>query len=101
MNTTGKRVLITGGSSRIGPPLAPALLAKGAKAAVSERYAEMVALAVKMSEVNGRFLVSSPTSPCRKVAPPLWRRPPKSWAAWMFVNNTGGVRAGALSKPMC
>ena len=40
MNITGKRVLITGGSSGIGLVLAQILLAKGAKVAISGRRPE-------------------------------------------------------------
>lgn len=46
MNITGKRVLITGGSSGIGLALAQVLLAKGAKVAISGRRPEVVAEAV-------------------------------------------------------
>ncbi|MDL2407062.1 SDR family oxidoreductase [Rhizobium calliandrae] len=47
MNITGKRVLITGGSSGIGLALARILLAKGAKVAISGRCPEAVAKAVR------------------------------------------------------
>src|SRR3546814_17480141 len=47
MNITGKRVLITGGSSGIGLALAQVLLAKGAKVAISGRRPEVVAEAVR------------------------------------------------------
>ncbi|AYG62274.1 SDR family NAD(P)-dependent oxidoreductase [Rhizobium jaguaris] len=46
MNITGKRVLITGGSSGIGLALARILLAKGAKVAISGRCPEVVAKVV-------------------------------------------------------
>ncbi len=47
MNITGKRVLITGGSSGIGLTLAQVLLAKGAKVGISGRRPEAVAEAVR------------------------------------------------------
>ncbi|MDL2403626.1 SDR family NAD(P)-dependent oxidoreductase [Rhizobium mayense] len=47
MNITGKRVLVTGGSSGIGLALVRILLAKGAKVAISGRCPEAVAKAVR------------------------------------------------------
>src|ERR1700679_1814513 len=56
MNIAGKRVLITGGSSGIGLALAQALVARGAKAAISGRRPEFVLAAVEAFKEKGAIV---------------------------------------------
>src|SRR3546814_11692506 len=100
MNITGKRVLITGGSSGIGLALAQVLLAKGAKVAISGRRPEVVAEAVRSlqtgsAEIHGT-VADVATAEGRAATPE------QALAALggldIRVNNAGGVRAGHLEN---
>ena len=64
MNITGKRVLITGGSSGIGLALAQVLLAKGAKVAISGRRPEFEDRGPQPSAYSPK-----PFDPCKPGAP--------------------------------
>ena len=100
MSREGKRILITGGSSGIGLALARALLAKGAKVAISGRRPDVLAKAV---------------AALRQASPSVWSIAadvaiPDGRAATLrqaldalggldiLVNNAGGVRAGRLEN---
>lgn len=100
MNIASKRVLITGGSSGIGLALAQALLAKGARVAVTGRRAAPLAQALRTLRE---------TAPCAwtieaDVATPDGRAATIEQAISLLggldilVNNAGGVRAGRLDK---
>lgn len=100
MNITGKRVLITGGSSGIGLALVQVLLAKGAKVTISGRRPEIVAEAVRSlqtgsAEIHG-IAADVATAEGRDVTLGL------ALAALggldILVNNAGGVRAGRLEN---
>jgi NAD(P)-dependent dehydrogenase (short-subunit alcohol dehydrogenase family) len=58
MNVSGKRVLITGGSSGIGLAIAHALLAKGAKVVITGRRADTLAKAVVELQHTGSPIYS-------------------------------------------
>lgn len=100
MNIDGKRILITGGSSGIGLALAHALLAKGARVAITGRRAKMVADAVTElkagdSEVHG--VVADIATPEGR-ATTLEGALQKLGGLDILVNNAGGVRAGRLEN---
>lgn len=100
MNITGKRVLITGGSSGIGLALAEVLLAKGAKVAISGRRPEVVAEAVRSlrngdGEIHG--IVADVTTAEGRAAT-LERSLAALGGLDVLVNNAGGVRAGRLEN---
>jgi uncharacterized oxidoreductase len=62
MNIEGKRVLITGGSSGIGLATAQALVAKGAKVAITGRRPDVLAAAVgQLALTVDRSRASLPT----------------------------------------
>ena len=100
MNVTGKRVLITGGSSGIGLALARACLAKGAKVVVTGRRPE--ALAAALGEL--RQGDASVWSVVADVAMPEGRATTIRGALDalggldVLINNAGGVRAGRLEN---
>ncbi|MGA0532797.1 SDR family NAD(P)-dependent oxidoreductase [Hansschlegelia sp. KR7-227] len=98
MNISGKRVLITGGSSGIGLALARALLAKNAKVAITGRRPDALSKAIE--DLNG---AGSPvTGVCADVSTPARRASTLERAIEalggldILVNNAGGVRAGRL-----
>ena len=100
MNLEGKRVLITGGSSGIGFAIARAMLAKGARVAVTGRNSERLAQAV--AGLRGNELPV--TGIQADVATPEGRTQSLDKAIEalggldILVNNAGGVRAGRLEK---
>lgn len=100
MNLEGKRVLITGGSSGIGFAIARAMLAKGARVAVTGRNSERLAQAV--AGLRGNELPV--TGIQADVATPEGRTQSLDRAIEalggldILVNNAGGVRAGRLEK---
>ena len=96
MNITGKRVLITGGSSGIGLALAQVLLAKGAKVAISGRRPEVVAEAVRSlqtgsAEIHG---IVADVATAEGRAATLEQALAALGGLDILVNNAGGVRAG-------
>jgi len=100
MNITGKRVLITGGSSGIGLALAQILLAKGAKVAISGRRPGVVAEAVRSlqtgsAEIHG---VVADVATAEGRAATLEQALTALGGLDILVNNAGGVRAGRLEN---
>ncbi|MHA6644765.1 SDR family NAD(P)-dependent oxidoreductase [Mesorhizobium sp. A623] len=100
MNIEGKRILITGGSSGIGYALAQALLAKGAKVAISGRRADGVTAAVRKLREGGSaihgIVADVATSDGR--AATLDKAVEALGGLDVLVNNAGGVRAGRLEN---
>jgi short-subunit dehydrogenase len=100
MNISGKRVLITGGSSGIGLAIAHALLAKGAKLVITGRRADTLAKAVQELQHIGSPIYSVSAD----VATPEGRTATIKQAVDLLggldilVNNAGGVRAGRLEN---
>jgi uncharacterized oxidoreductase len=100
MNITGKRVLITGGSSGIGLALARVLLAKGSKVAISGRRSEVVAEALRSlqtgsAEVHG---IAANVATTEGRAATLKQALAALGGLDVLVNNAGGVRAGRLEN---
>jgi uncharacterized oxidoreductase len=108
MNITGKRILITGGSSGIGLALARAFVAKGANVVITGRRADALANAVRNLQQNAQQ--SDYGSNTRvwgvaaDVAKPDGRATTITQALEalggldILVNNAGGVRAGRLEN---
>lgn len=100
MNITGKRVLITGGSSGIGLALAQAFLAKGAKVVVSGRRSDGVANAVRSLRTDGAeihgIVADIATTEGRTAT--LEKALVALGGLDILVNNAGGVRAGRLEN---
>jgi uncharacterized oxidoreductase len=100
MNVSGKRVLITGGSSGIGLALAHALLGKGAQLVITGRRADTLAKAVQELQHTGSAIYSVSAD----VATPEGRTATIKQAVDLLggldilVNNAGGVRAGRLEN---
>jgi len=100
MKLEGKRVLVTGGTSGIGFAIARAMLAKGARVAVSGRNSERLAQAVRDLQGNGLAVTGIQAD----VATPEGRSLSLDKAIEVLggldvlVNNAGGVRAGRLEK---
>jgi uncharacterized oxidoreductase len=100
MNLNGKRILITGGTSGIGYALAQALLAKGAKVAISGRRPDVVATAVQALQASGSIVhgiaadVSTPEGRAATIKETL----DALGGFDILVNNAGGVRAGRLEN---
>ena len=100
MNITGKRVLITGGSSGIGLAIAHALLAKSARLVITGRRADTLAKAVQELQHTGSPIYSVGAD----VATPEGRTATIKQAVGLLggldilVNNAGGVRAGRLEN---
>jgi uncharacterized oxidoreductase len=100
MNIGGKRILITGGSSGIGLALAHALLAKGAKTAVSGRRADVVAAALRELGGSGSAVygvVADVATPTGRTAT-LEQALNALGGLDILINNAGGVRAGRLEN---
>jgi short-subunit dehydrogenase len=101
MNISGKRVLITGGSSGIGLALAHALLGKGAKLLVTGRRVDTLAKAVQELQHTGCSPIYGVSA---DVATPEGRTATIEQAVGLLggldilVNNAGGVRAGRLEN---
>lgn len=100
MNISGKRVLITGGSSGIGYALAQILLAKHAKLAISGRRPEVVAEAVRSlqtgsTEIHG---IAADVATAEGRATTLDQALAALGGLDVLVNNAGGVRAGRLEN---
>ncbi|CAN7754767.1 SDR family NAD(P)-dependent oxidoreductase [Rhizobium sp. LjRoot258] len=98
MNITGKRVLITGGSSGIGFALAQVLLAKGAKVAISGRCPEIVSKAVRLlqtgsAEIHG---ITSDVVTAEGRDARLEQAVAALGGLDVFVNNAGGAHVGRL-----
>jgi uncharacterized oxidoreductase len=100
MKVAGKRVLITGGSSGIGLALAQALVAKGAKVAISGRRPAFVAAAVDAFKDKGAVVQGVVAD----VATTAGREATLEAALEalsgldILINNAGGVRAGRLEN---
>jgi short-subunit dehydrogenase len=100
VNIAGKRILITGGSSRIGRALARACLAKGAKVVITGRRPEPLAAALR----ELRQTSASVWSVAADVATPEGRTTTIHGAIDalggldVLINNAGGVRAGRLEN---
>ena len=104
MNITGKRVLITGGSSGIGLALARALLAKGANVVITGRRADALADAVRSLQQSDYHNDTRVWGIAADVATPDGRAATITQALGalegldILVNNAGGVRAGRLEN---
>lgn len=100
MKLDRKRVLVTGGTSGIGLAIARAMLARGARVAVSGRNPERLADAVRDLQGGGVGVVAI----LGDVATPEGRSRSLHEAIEalggldILVNNAGGVRAGRLEK---
>lgn len=96
MNVSGKRIIITGGSSGIGYELARQLAAKGARLLLTGRNAGKLAAAVEAfdnAEVHG--IAGDITDTATRDA--LVQEADRLFGGIdMLVNNAGGVRAGRL-----
>jgi short-subunit dehydrogenase len=100
MNITGKRVLITGGSSGIGLALVQVLLAKGAKVAISGRRPEFVAEAVRCLQTGSAEIrgIVADVAMAEGRAATLEQALSALGGLDILVNNAGGVRAGRLEN---
>jgi short-subunit dehydrogenase len=100
MNITGKRVLITGGSSGIGLALVQVLLAKGAKVAISGRRPEFVAEAVRSLQTGSAEIrgIVADVATAEGRAATLEQALSALGGLDILVNNAGGVRAGRLEN---
>jgi uncharacterized oxidoreductase len=98
MKLSGKRILITGGSSGIGFAIARALLAKGAKVVITGRRAAAVSSAVDELRKTGRtvFGVAADVGTSEGRALTLQQALDALGGLDILVNNAGGVRAGRL-----
>jgi uncharacterized oxidoreductase len=100
MNVSGKRVLITGGSSGIGLALAHALLGKGAKVVITGRRVETLAKAVQELQQTGSpvYSVTADVATPEGRATTIKRAVDRLGGLDILVNNAGGVRAGRLEN---
>ena len=98
MKLVGKRVLLTGGSSGIGLAIARALLAKGAKVAISGRRSAVLssALAELHDTAGGAAGIVADVGTVDGRAQTLQRALDALGGLDILVNNAGGVRAGRL-----
>ena len=98
MKLDGKRVLVTGGSSGIGLAIAKALLAKGAKVAISGRRPALVSSA--LTELRGSrgeaVGVVADVGTAEGRTETLRHALDALGGLDILVNNAGGVRAGRL-----
>jgi uncharacterized oxidoreductase len=98
MKLDGKRVLITGGSSGIGLAIAHALLAKGAKVAITGRRPAVLSIAAEVLRNNGgsvtEIVADVGTEEGRALT--LQQALDSLGGLDILVNNAGGVRAGRL-----
>jgi NAD(P)-dependent dehydrogenase (short-subunit alcohol dehydrogenase family) len=94
MKLEGERVLITGGSSGTGFAIARALLAKGARVAISGRRAAFVSAAVDELGKAGGSVTGIGTVEGRALA--LRQALDALGGLDVLVNNAGGVRAGRI-----
>lgn len=100
MELSGKRVLITGGSSGIGLAIARAMISKGARVVITGRNGTRLAQAAKELAANGSPVVVAQAD----VATAEGRARSIEQAVHMLggldilINNAGGVRAGRLEK---
>jgi uncharacterized oxidoreductase len=97
MEITGKRVLVTGGSSGIGLAIARVFLAKGAKVVVTGRRPDTLATAVAELKASGSVWgVSADVGTATGRAATLKQALDALGGLDILVNNAGGVRAGRL-----
>jgi short-subunit dehydrogenase len=98
MKLEGKRVLITGGSSGIGFAIARALLAKGARVAISGRRAAFVSAAVdELGKAGGSVTgIAADVGTDEGRALTLRQALDALGGLDVLVNNAGGVRAGRI-----
>jgi short-subunit dehydrogenase len=100
MNVSGKRVLITGGSSGIGLALAQALLAKGAKVVITGRRVNTLEKAVQALHQTGSpvYSVTADVATPEGRATTIQQALDRLGGLDILVNNAGGVRAGRLEN---
>jgi short-subunit dehydrogenase len=100
MNIEGKRILVTGGSSGIGLALAEALLAKGAKVAISGRRPDALAKAVDGLRKAGPSVsgIAADVATAEGRAATIRQALDALGGLDILVNNAGGVRAGRLEN---
>ena len=98
MKLDGKRVLVTGGSSGIGFEIAKALIAKGAKVAITGRRASVVTSAVEELRKNAGAVtgIAADVGTAEGRARTLHGALDALGGLDILVNNAGGVRAGRL-----
>ncbi len=98
MRLDGKRVLVTGGSSGIGFEIAKALLAKGAKVAITGRRASVVSSAVEELRKNGGAVsgIAADVGTAEGRTETLQGALHALGGLDVLINNAGGVRAGRL-----
>lgn len=98
MRLDGKRALVTGGSSGIGFEIARALLAKGAKVAITGRRASVVSFAVEELHRNGGTVtgIAADVGTAEGRSKTLHGALSFLGGLDVLVNNAGGVRAGRL-----
>jgi NAD(P)-dependent dehydrogenase (short-subunit alcohol dehydrogenase family) len=94
----GKRALVTGGSSGIGFAIAEAMLAKGAKVAITGRRPDLLTEAAKQLRQGGRSVesIAADVSTEKGRETTLKLALEKLGGLDVLVNNAGGVRAGRL-----
>src|SRR5271156_3038683 len=100
MQLSGKRVLVTGGSSGIGLAMAQALLGTGARVVVTGRRPDVLAAAIKNLESGGGFVrgVAADVGTAEGRAATLTQALDTLGGLDILVNNAGGVRAGRLEN---
>ena len=98
MKLDGKRVLVTGGSSGIGLAIANAVLAKGAKVAITGRRASVLTAAVdELRKVGGSVAgIVADVGTAEGRTETLTGALEALGGLDILVNNAGGVRAGRL-----
>jgi short-subunit dehydrogenase len=98
MKLNGKRALVTGGSSGIGFEIARALLAKGAKVAITGRRASVVSAAVEELRKTGGTVtgIAADVGTAEGRTETLQGALRALGGLDILVNNAGGVRAGRL-----
>lgn len=98
MEVSGKRILITGGSSGIGFELARALMAHGGRVLITGRRIDYVTNAVQRLAADGDIsgVVADVTTPEGRAAS-LSHAHDAFGGLDILINNAGGVRAGRLN----